>query len=61
MLKHPTKHKKTEYTENPHTVSMYTKIIPTIQTNDDRHTHTHTHKHQYNQYKISRLNIGHTF
>ena len=54
MLKHPTKHKK-EYPENPYTVSTYTKLTPTIQTNDDRqtdkqtdtHTHTHTHTHTF--------------
>ena len=50
MLKHPTKHKK-EYPQNPYTVLTYTKITPTIQTNDDRHTHrqtdTHTYKHTH--------------
>ena len=36
--------KKKEYPQNPNTVSTYTKITPTIQTNDDTHTCTHTHR-----------------
>ena len=40
MLKHLTKNEKKEYPKNPYTVSTYTKITLTIQTNDDRHTHT---------------------
>ena len=29
MLKHPTKHKKKEYQQNPYTASTHTKITPT--------------------------------
>ena len=57
MLKHPTKQLKKKHPKNPNTVSTYTKITPTMQTNGHTrarahaharthaHTHTHTHIH----------------